>query len=135
MNTAKSFDLLVIAAVAAAGCAMTSPVLAQDSTSSSRAEVKAETRAALKAHQILPAGEAAAVPETPFRSNKTRAQRKAETVVARKTGQLLPAGEIGLKPAPFHSEKTRAQRKGETLAAAKAKKLIPAGESIDPSTK
>jgi hypothetical protein len=97
-----------------------------------RAQVKAETRAAEKAHQLTPAGEAADFPKpTKSTSNKTRSERKAETLRARKDGKLQPAGEVmdertAAKLPP--STKTRAERKAETLAAAKAHQLTPAGE-------
>ena len=99
-----------------------------------RAEVKAQTRAAQKAHQLVPPGEGS-LPERPFKPQKTRGDRKAETKIARQNGQLLPAGEIEPKAPPFHSEKTRAQRKAETRQAAKAGQLIPAGETLEPGAK
>jgi hypothetical protein len=111
-------------------------VFAQTTDSNpSRAQVKAETRAAAKAHQLAPAGDAA-----DFRkpanatSTKTRSERKAETLLARKEGTLRPAGlggEVKAERAAAslpRSSKTRAERKAETLAAAKAHQLTPAGE-------
>ena len=102
---------------------------------SSRAAVKAETRAAGKAHQLAPAGDAADF-QKPAKSSssKTRAERKAETIQARKDGTLRPAGLAGEVMAERaaaklpQSSKTRADRKAETLAAAKAQQLTPAGE-------
>jgi hypothetical protein len=134
MNTAIPSPSLVASTVAAAGFS-TRTASAREPAPLSGSEVKAETRAAQKAHELLPAGEAATTIEKPIKSIKTRSERKAETLAARKAGDLLPAGEKQGRPIPFHSEKTRAQRKSETLAAAKAKKLIPAGESIDLSKK
>jgi hypothetical protein len=100
--------------------------------SPSRATVKAETRAAAKAHQLAPAGEAADFPKpTKSTSNKTRTERKTETLQARKDGKLQPAGDAVDERAVAKlppSTKTRAERKAETLAAAKARQLTPAGE-------
>jgi hypothetical protein len=137
MDAIGSIKLFAVTIVAAA-CASAQTALAQDErTPVSRAEVKAQTRAANKAHELLPAGELS-LPEKPLRSSKTRTERKAETLAARKEGKLLPAGEIDSKAnvaTPLRSDKTRAERKAETLAAAKAHKLIPAGEIIDPARK
>jgi len=121
-----------LAAITAAGA-----VHAQDNPAPTRAEVKAETRAAAKSHDLIPAGEAAGANQPVSRkSNKTRAQRKAETVQARRAGQIEPAGEVaGAKDERTAlntpSTRTRAQRKSETKAAAKAMQLIPAGEGGD----
>jgi hypothetical protein len=101
-----------------------------------RSEVKTETRAAAKAHELIPAGEAIApIPAKVPKSNYTRAQRKVDTLQARKNGDLSPVGDAADEEraakqqarAP-RSTKTRSQRKAETLAAAKAHQLIPAGE-------
>lgn len=109
----------------------------------SRAEVKAETKAAAKAGQLLPAGEAtpgmkgASAPQ----SSKTRAERKAETMQARKEGKLMPGGEATYKSSMSQGEavkgstKTRAERKAETQKAAKEGQLPRAGELPDPNKK
>lgn len=108
-----------------------------DPAPASRAEIKAETRAAEKAGKLTPAGEGVK-PTQPggAQSTKTRAERKAETREARKTGELEPAGEAGdfksdQAARSATSTKTREQRKAETLAAAKAHQLTPAGEGPD----
>lgn len=102
----------------------------------SRAEIKAETRTALKAGQLTPAGEGspAAAPQSP--STKTRAQRKAETLQARKAGELRRAGlepewKAARAAARVPSTTTRAERKATTLAAARAGQLTPAGEGVN----
>jgi hypothetical protein len=131
MHSSRPLTVLTLAAAVAA-----SPIaFAQDAPEpASRAEIKAETRAAEKAQQLAPAGESAEFrkPST-TRSKKTRAERKADTREARKEGALAPAGEasdIKVERATnsLRSTKTRAERKADTLAAAKAHKLTPAGE-------
>ena len=60
----------------------------------SRADVRAETREAAKAHRLTPAGEGATpTAGTNTKSTKTRAQRKAETLQAAKDHSLTVAGE------------------------------------------
>jgi Domain of unknown function (DUF4148) len=123
--------LTVVAAVAAAMFAQAS--FAQAS-SPSRADVKAETKAAEKSGQLTPAGEGSApVAKSTAKSTTPRSTVKAETKAAEKAGQLTPAGE-GAAPvdkSPMKSTKTRAERKAETRAAAKGKQLTPAGEGPD----
>ena len=127
--------LLAIATVAAAFSQL---AFAQSESSPSRAEVKAQTRAAQKAHELTPAGEGP-IAEKPSRtrSTKTRAERKGETLQARNDGNLPrtgPAADLKVERAAYAvpSKKTRAERKTETLSAAKAGKLIPAGEAGAP---
>ena len=122
--------LVAAAAVAASVCWQSA--LAQASAPLTRAQVKAETRAAEKAGQLTPAGQGSApsVKASDVGPAKTRAERKAETMAARKAGQLTPAGQgsgpvTAAAPGPA---KTRAQRKAETLEAAKKGELVPAGE-------
>ena len=70
--------LTIVAAVAAAMFAQAS--FAQASAPASRAEVKAETKAAEKAGKLTPAGEGAApVAKSDEKSTMTRAERKAAT--------------------------------------------------------
>ena len=101
-----------------------------DAAPLTRKEVKAETRAARDAGELMPAGEQSAR-QKPFVSSKTRAQRKSETLSAERAGKLLPAGEGEKSIEPVHSNKTRRERKAETLAAAKAGQLMPPGEMND----
>jgi hypothetical protein len=137
MNTHSVSHLL---AVAAAASFMLPMAWAQSEATSppSRADVKAETRAANKARQLQPAGEGpssdAAAKSAP---TKTKAERKAETLQARKEGKLSPAGIAGqlkvekaIATAP--STRTKAERKAETRDAAKAHQLAPAGEVAEP---
>ena len=106
--------------------------------SPSRAEVKAQTRAANKARQLAPAGEGpSADPMAKSTSGKTKAERKAETLQARKEGKLAPAGLAGqLKVdkamAAASSPRTKEERRSETRAANRARKMAPAGEVGEP---
>jgi hypothetical protein len=132
MNFGVTFALL------AGACLALSTQVSRAQASSdpvSRADVKAETRAAEKAGQLTPAGEGVPpMPQKQSKSSYTRAERKASTLQASKSGDLIPAGdagqekEIAVKEAKSRSTKTRAERKAETLAARKAGQLIPAGE-------
>lgn len=130
--------LVAAAAVAATFCWQSA--LAQASAPLSRAEVKAETRAAEKAGQLTPAGQGSAptVKASDAGPAKTRAERKAETLAARKAGTLTPAGSSQNPDAAERarkSTKTRAERKAETLEAAKKGELVPAGQGSPAPTK
>ena len=123
--------LVAAAAVAATFCWQSA--LAQASAPLTRAEVKAETRAAEKAGQLTPAGQGSGpmVKASDAGPAKTRAERKAETLAARKAGTLAPAGptqKADDAERARKSTKTRAERKAETLEAAKKGELTPAGE-------
>ncbi|MEO7008208.1 MAG: hypothetical protein ABI156_03570, partial [Caldimonas sp.] len=84
----KSIPLTLIALAAAACALVLQPVYAQDAANStSRAEVKAQTRAANKAGELAPAGSLG--PERQpkaAKSNKARAPVKAETRRLNKAG-------------------------------------------------
>lgn len=136
MSKTIPMKLLVLTSALTLAAAYAQVAFAQSAEpSASRAAVKAETRAAGKAQQLAPAGDAADFQKpTKSASSKTRAERKAETIQARKDGTLRPAGlggEVMAERAAAKlpkSSKTRADRKAETLAAAKAHQLTPAGE-------
>ena len=121
---------------AAALAAILIPSLAhaQASAPRSRADVKAETRAAEKSGQLTPAGEGPMQPAPGKASTMTREQRKAATTEARKKGELFPAGPAGqtqamdAADASKKSTKTPAERKAETAEARKKGELVPAGE-------
>ena len=89
MKTALSVLAAAVAAV------MSSGAMAQDAASApkSRADVKAETKAAEKSGQTIKAGEAGQAPAAEAKSNKTRAERQATTKEARAKHELTPAGE------------------------------------------
>ncbi len=101
----------------------------------SRADVRAATLAAAKAHLLVPAGEGE-LPTAPTasRSANTRDQVKAETQQAARDGALIPAGdsaewEADRQALTSSSTRSRAEVDAETRAAAKAHQLIPAGEA------
>jgi hypothetical protein len=134
MVTAKS-----ALSIAALFClAYGAPAAAQtqtDSTPASRADVKAQTRAANKAGELASGEATPPEKQAPTKSTKTRAQRKAETMEARRKGELPSPGEATYKTnmsqqnATAKSTKTRAERKAETAEAVKQGKLAPVGEA------
>lgn len=138
MKSAGSTKVFFCTSVVALALASAQVAMAQgDASPISRAEVKAQTRAAAKSNELWRAGEAP-LPEKPFQSEKLRTQRKGETIAARKAGELQPPGEADYKvnvARPPRTDKTRAERKAETLAAAKAGTLTPAGEGGDGAPK
>jgi hypothetical protein len=134
MSTSPIARRLTLAAFVAAAVA-TAPAAWADTEGSalSRADVAAETVAAVQAGEMMPAGERSA-PEH-YTSVKTREQRKAETLLARSRDELL-YGAIGsyrgntwLQTVVGKSGKTRAERKAETMDAIARKQLPRAGEA------
>jgi hypothetical protein len=131
-HMSSKLKLTITAAVASLLC---HAAMAQTAAPVSRAEVKAETRAAEKAGKLVPAGEGPefVVPKT---SNTTRAKRKADTRAAEKAGEIPPAGdaEIAAQDQAIRAQKTttnRAERKAQTRALEKSGGLTPAGEGPD----
>jgi hypothetical protein len=137
MNATHNTRLLAVIAFAA----VLAPVAyaASDTPPVSRAEVKEQTRAANKAGEMLPAGEASAAEKTVLPApTKTREQRKAETLEANRNGALSDYGpntyrtqNTAPRDALAKSSKTRAQGKAETMQAAKDRKMMPPGEAIE----
>jgi hypothetical protein len=127
MNTTAIARLVAVAAVFAAAAAQA------DDTPRSRADVRAETLAAMKAGEIV-SGEGTPTPSV-VASTKTREERKAETLVARSKGELVHAGistyraSISQQTATAKSTKTRVERKGETMDAIKNKQVMQPGEA------
>ena len=132
MKNSRTFGVATAFAISLACPAL---ALAQAS-SPTRAEVKAQTKQAVKDRATTPAGEGipdeTKAPDT--KSTKTRAERKAQTMEDRKEGQLAPAGTRPDYPKGSKSkgDKTRAERKAETRDARKEGKLTPAGEAPTP---
>jgi hypothetical protein len=125
-------------AAAFAATVLSLPTWAQvESATRSRAEVKAETRAAVQAGQLTPGGEGRPADATPtFKSSKTRAERMEETLQARRDNQLIPASAADLQTSDAalraqRSSKTRGERKAETQVAISRGELVPAGEGFD----
>lgn len=120
----------VLAIAIAASLAMLAQVSFAQSTS--RDDVKAQTRAAEAAGTIMPPGEGYAPENTPKASpsSKTRAQEKAETRAAQKSGELGVTNERSVVKIPKTTSTTsRAAVKAETRAAEKAGTLTPSGEA------
>lgn len=135
MNVLNTATRLIAAgaAIAASTVLLAGPAQAQQL---SRAEVNAQTLAAMKAGTIvsgegLPQGPASAVVST-----KTREQRKAETMQARRNGEFYPGGMgtymsnvVAPQRAMAKSTKTREERKAETMQAIKDHKTMQPGEA------
>ena len=137
MNAIHNTRLL--AAIAFAAVLAPVAYAATDTQPVSRAEVKEQTRAANKAGDMLPPGEASAAEKTVLPPpTKTREQRKAETLQANRNGALSDYGpntyrtqNVAPREALAKSTKTRAEGKAETMQAAKAGKMMPPGEAIE----
>ena len=137
MNASQITRFAALATVFAAAAATAPAALAQtDSTPLSRAEVNQQTRAAIAAGHMLPAGELIPV-DMDAPSTVSREQRKAETLAVNRTGALGDYGHNTLyayNVAPWKplatSTKTRADRKAETMQAIKQHQMLPAGEAI-----
>jgi len=124
---------LAISAVAAAVALFSQATLAQTTMPASRAEVKADTKAA----KSVPAGEIVApAGSSPAgqMSTRSRDERKMTTKTEAKAGDLKPAGEAanrkqGMKESSGPSETSRTDRKAETKAANQSGMVQPAGEA------
>ena len=100
----------------------------------SRADVKAETKAAPK----TPAGQGpgAMTSGKAGPSDLTRDERKTQTKADAKSGQLAPAGEAGAQKQEkaektTKSTMTKEERKAQAKADQKAGKMAPAGAKAD----
>jgi hypothetical protein len=115
--------------IAAAVAVFASSAYAEDAAPKTRAEVKAETKKAVKDGTANPPGEGSGTTQPTGKSEKARAEVKAETKKAVKDGTANPKGEGSAATAvPAKSDKSRAEVKAETKKAAKEGKLTPAGE-------
>jgi hypothetical protein len=133
------FTKTSLAVAAATASLLCTAAFAQSDAPLTRAEVKAETRAAEKDGKLVPAGEGPAFPVS-TKSNTTRAKRKADTRAAEKAGDIAPAGDAqsAMEDEELRAQKTtvnRGERKAQTRALEKSGKLIPPGERPDPRTK
>jgi hypothetical protein len=95
-----------------------------------REQRKADTAAANKAGELVPAGQAGPKMAVPSGSTMTKDERKAQAQADAKAGQMAGAGDAAAhQPAPkTKSTKTRADRKAETKAANKSGQ-IKSGEA------
>ena len=135
MNTLPTTRFVAtVAAAAVSAVLLIGPAHAQQTLT--RADVQQETLAAMRAGELMPAGEG--LPqgaEVATASSKTREQRKAETLEARRKGEFAPGGlgnyksNMSQQTAMSKSTKTRVERKGETMQAIKEHKMTPAGEA------
>lgn len=135
----KLNSVIRIAATALVAVSLAPAAFAQAPAAGSRADVKAQTKAAQRAGQLTPAGEAPVANDAgnKGRSTITRAQRKADTKMEQEMGGLTPPGERGgNKPDHMNPVRTppknRAEVKSETKAAQRAGTLQPAGEASYP---
>jgi Domain of unknown function (DUF4148) len=117
----------VLSLVAAAVALMSHSAFAQDKT---RAEVKEETKKAVKAGDIKAGEGATGSAEKAPKSDKARAEVKDDTKKAVKAGDIK-TGEgtaVDEKTAKAKSTKARAEVKDETKKAVKEGTTTPAGE-------
>ena len=89
----------VLTVVAAAALSVFAQGTFAQASSPSRADVKAETKAAQKAGELAPAGEGGTKKrekaEKSSKSSLTREERKAQAKADQKAGQMRPAGAAG----------------------------------------
>ena len=97
----SSHPVVNVAALLAASLLCHAAAAQTSSAPLTRAEVKAETRAAEKAGKLTPAGQGPEV-KVSRKSGTTRAQRKADTLAARKAGHepFGPPLAVSFAPAP-----------------------------------
>jgi hypothetical protein len=131
-------QLIAGAAMGAIGAmASAQPVItAGNEAPLTRAQVRAETAAAIAAGRMLPAGEAPNYPFPPHEaaSTRSRAAVAIEAAAAVAAGEI-PHGELSLadmQREPVTSEKSRVQVRAETREARRLGLLLPAGELTSP---
>ena len=118
----------LIAPVSQSATAQTSPPVAtgaQTQPPVTREQRKAETKAANKAGELVPAGQGGPKMATPTGSSMTKAERKAQTQADAKAGNLAGAGDAAAhEPAPkTKSTQTRSERKAQAKADQAAGKM------------
>ena len=131
MVSKSFFSAVTVALVATASqsaTAQTSPseaAGAQTQPPVTREQRKAETKAANKAGELVPAGQGGPKMAAPTGSSMTKADRKAQAQADAKAGQMAGAGDAAAHtPAPkSKSTKTRSERKAETKAANKSREI------------
>lgn len=120
---------VTLSLAAAALALLTNNAFAQAASAPDRAAVKADTAAAKKKGELLPAGEGMPTTKTE-KSMKSKEEAKAATKDAKAKGELPKTGEAGAAPAATaKSTKTKAEAKAETADAKKKGELAPAGEA------
>jgi len=129
----SAFAIALIAITAQPATAQTSPpaaTSAQTQPPVTREQHKADTAAANKAGELVPAGQGGPKMAVPSGSTMTKDERKAQAQADAKAGQIAGAGDAAAhQPAPkTKSTKTRSDRKAETKAANKSGQ-IKSGEA------
>ena len=129
----SAFAIALIAITSQPATAQTSPPAAtgaQTQPPVTREQRKADTAAANKAGELVPAGQGGPKMAVPSGSTMTKDERKAQTQADAKAGQIAGAGDAAAhQPAPkTKSTKTRSDRKAETKAANKSGQ-IKSGEA------
>jgi hypothetical protein len=121
---------ITVSLIAAAVAVFASSAHAEDAAApKTRAEVKAETKKAVKDGTANPPGEGSGMTQPTGKSEKTRAEVKEETKKAVKDGTANPKGEGSAPTASApKSDKSRAEVKAEAKKAVKEGKGVPAGE-------
>jgi hypothetical protein len=129
----KSFFSAVAVALIATGSqfataqtAPAAPAAAQTQPPVTREQRKADTAAANKAGELVPAGQGGPGMTVPSGSSMTRDERKAQTQADAKAGTLAGAGDTGTRkksPPPPKSTMTRAERKEQAKADQAAGKM------------
>ncbi len=132
-NILSAVAVTLIAITSQPAIAQTSPPAAtgaQTQPPVTREQRKADTAAANKAGELVPAGQAGPKMAVPSGSTMTKDERKAQAQADAKAGQMAGAGDAAAhQPAPkTKSTKTRADRKAETKAANKSGQ-IKSGEA------
>ncbi len=133
-------QLIASAAIGAIGAiANAQPVIttSNEAPALTRAQVRAETAAALAAGHMVPVGEAPNYPFDPALAVSTRSR----AAVAHEAAAAVAAGEIphgelslaNLQREPVTSHKSRAQVRAETRQARRLGLLTPAGELTAPA--
>lgn len=110
-----------------------------ESQPASRADVKAQTKAANKAGQMVPGEEDPSIKQPAPKSTKNRAEMKAQTKAGNKDGgyssgkATYNTQNVAGREQLSKSTKTRAEGKAETKQAVKEHKTPPPGDAPAPS--
>ncbi|HSB21967.1 MAG TPA: DUF4148 domain-containing protein [Burkholderiaceae bacterium] len=139
-NLRTTGHLLAALAVLAFAATIASSAHAQSASQPmSRADVKAETKAANKAGQMVPGEEDPSMKQPPPKSTRNPAERKAETKAGNKDGgyssgkATYNAHNVKPREDLAKSTKTRTEGKAEAKQATKERKTPPAGEAAAPT--
>jgi len=136
MNDRQTTRLFAGIAIAALAAALGHAAYAQgEYVAVSRAEVKAQTRAANRAGMLFEGETDPSTKQPAPLSTRSRSERKAETAAANVDGGLSSGKRtyvtynVAPREALAKSTKTRADGKGETMRAIRDHRVIAAGEA------